>query len=203
MYMYGTHKRQEVQNVGDANKLCAVVDTQNTLSKKTSQTQVQIIQEINGCLFSCNPLHIYWLLEFKPVFRNCFCWVYVYTFREKKHQPAGCLETQNIYDYSVFLSFIIRKILNEFQKRISDLDAFYYHLGVNERYSVGPLPSFDKPSGKVERLDRTRLRRFGNPASSVTNRTSRLVAGSRTIRDKFHKVSDPLPSVPSRTSSHD
>ena len=56
------------------------------------------------------------------------------------------------------------------------------------------MPSFDVPSGKTERLDRVRIQRFGNPASAITGRASRPVAGERTIRDLHHKVRDPMPS---------
>lgn len=62
-----------------------------------------------------------------------------------------------------------------------------YYTSQNEQSTIEPLPSFDVPSRKtLERLDRTRLRQFGNPASQLTGRTSKPVSGQRTIGDKHH-----------------
>lgn len=74
--------------------------------------------------------------------------------------------------------------------------SFYYYTAKNERYTTEPLVSFNQPSGNVERLDRTKKHRFGNPGSSVIARTPRPISGARTIKDQHHKPKDPLQDIP-------
>ena len=87
------------------------------------------------------------------------------------------------------------KILNEFTKRIDPNLAFYYWTGVKERYRDFELPSFDNPTGPeiVERLDKIKLSRRGDPGVFVANRASLPQRGQLTARAKFHKAPIALP----------
>ena len=87
------------------------------------------------------------------------------------------------------------KILNEFNKKISPDLKFYYWTGAKERYTEFDLPSFNEPSGhdKMERLDKVKFSRRGDPGVFVANRASLPQKGQLTVRAKFHKVPVELP----------
>lgn len=87
------------------------------------------------------------------------------------------------------------KILNEFGKRINPDLAFYYWTGAKERYRDFALPSFNNPTGPgvVERLDRIKLSRRGDPGVFVANRASLPQRGQITARAHFHKTPVALP----------
>ena len=87
------------------------------------------------------------------------------------------------------------KLLNEFSKRIDPNLAYYYWTGAKERYRDFSLPSFNEPSrGNVlERLDRVKLSRRGDPGVFVANRASLPQRGQLTARAKFHKAPVALP----------
>lgn len=87
------------------------------------------------------------------------------------------------------------KILNEFKKRIDPNLAFFYWTGMKDRYRDFELPSFNKPTGPgiVERLDKVRVSRRGDPGVFVANRASLPQRGQLTVRAKFHKAPVELP----------
>ena len=99
-----------------------------------------------------------------------------------------------VFDLKQFYE-VSTKILNEFTKRIDPNLAFYYWTGVKERYRDFELPSFDNPTGPeiVERLDKIKLSRRGDPGVFVANRASLPQRGQLTARAKFHKAPIALP----------
>ena len=82
------------------------------------------------------------------------------------------------------------KILNEFKKRIDPNLPYFYWTGAKERYTEHKLPSFDRPTGPgvVERLDRVRISRRGDPGVFVAARASLRQRGQLTARALFHKA---------------
>lgn len=93
-----------------------------------------------------------------------------------------------------------RKILNEYVKRINPELPFFYWSGKTERYRDFELPSFNKPSGSgiVERLDRVKISRRGDPGVFVANRASLPQKGQLTCRAIFHKAPIALPPIPEK-----
>lgn len=87
------------------------------------------------------------------------------------------------------------KILNEFRKRIDPDLPFFYWTGAKQRYTEFELPSFNKPSGPgvVERLDKVKISRRGDPGVFVANRASLPQRGQLTAQAQFHKVPVALP----------
>ena len=87
------------------------------------------------------------------------------------------------------------KILNEFSKRIDPDLKFYYWTGAKHRYNEFDLPSFNGPTkeGAIERLDRVKLSRRGDPGVFVANRASLPQKGQLTARAKFHQAPVELP----------
>lgn len=84
------------------------------------------------------------------------------------------------------------KIINEFTKKI-DPDLKFYYWCSDRRYNEDPLPSFNQPSGHIERLDRTKKTRRADPSLFVSSRSSLPQKGSTTIRTKYHKPEEDLP----------
>lgn len=98
-----------------------------------------------------------------------------------------------IFDHKTFKEQF-PKIMNEFNKRIDPDLPFYYWTGVNERYHLKALPSFNQPSQcGLERLDRIVFSRRADPGLFVANRASMPQHGSLTKRAEFHAVSESLP----------
>ena len=87
------------------------------------------------------------------------------------------------------------KILNEFSKRIDPDLKFYYWTGAKHRYNEFDLPSFNRPTkeGAIERLDKVRLSRRGDPGIFVANRASLPQKGQLTARAQFHRAPVELP----------
>lgn len=85
------------------------------------------------------------------------------------------------------------KTLNEFNKRIDPNTPFFYWTSSTERYTLGPLSSFNKPSGQTERLDRVVLSRRADPGVFETNRASLPQHGRLTVRAQWHRVPECLP----------
>jgi hypothetical protein len=90
-----------------------------------------------------------------------------------------------------------RKILNEYSKRIDSELPFFHWSGKNERYRDFELPSFNKPSGSgvIERLDKLKVSRRGDPGVFVANRASLPQKGQLTCRATFHKAPVALPPL--------
>ena len=90
-----------------------------------------------------------------------------------------------------------RKILNEYSKRIDSQLPFFYWSGKNERYTDFELPSFNKPSGSgvIERLDKVKVSRRGDPGVFVANRATLPQKGQLTCRATFHKAPVALPPL--------
>ena len=109
------------------------------------------------------------------------------------HSMSGpVFDLKQFYDES-------RKILNEFSKRINPVLPFFYWSGKNERFRDFELPSFDQASrpGAVERLDRVKISRRGDPGVFVANRASLPQKGQLTCRAMFHKTPIALPPLDS------
>ena len=87
------------------------------------------------------------------------------------------------------------KIFNEFNKRINPDIKFYYWTGAKDRYSEFELPSFNEPTkkGMVERLDKVKVSRRGDPGIFVANRASLPQKGQLTARAQFHRAPIELP----------
>ncbi|XP_072046198.1 uncharacterized protein [Amphiura filiformis] len=99
------------------------------------------------------------------------------------------------FDHKAFMN-AYRKIFTEFQKMLDQNLPYYYYKGLSERFTLGTLPSFNEPSASgIERLDRVRGRRMGNPGTSVASRATMPRQGQRTVRDKFHRRQEPLPPL--------
>ncbi len=96
------------------------------------------------------------------------------------------------FDHKTFVDNY-RKIEQEFVKRIDTDLPYYYWTGVNERYNVGPMKSFNEASGKVERLDEIRISRRADPGVFVANRASLPQRGSLSVRAQFHAKPEALP----------
>ncbi len=92
-----------------------------------------------------------------------------------------------------------RKIMNEFSKRINPVLPFFYWTGKNERYRDFELPSFNEASkhGAVERLDKVKISRRGDPGVFVANRASLPQKGQLTCCAMFHKTPIALPPLDS------
>ena len=98
-----------------------------------------------------------------------------------------------IFDHKTFKEQF-QKIMNEFNKRIDPDLPFYYWTGVNERFHLKALPSFNDPSPDgMERLDRVVISRRADPGVFVTNRAFLPQCGSLTVRATFHAVRETLP----------
>lgn len=97
------------------------------------------------------------------------------------------------FDHKTFVENY-RKIQQEFVKRI-DIDLpFHYWTGVNERFNVGPMKSFNEPTdGKIERLDQISISRRADPGIFVSNRASLPQRGSLSVRAQFHAKPEALP----------
>ena len=89
------------------------------------------------------------------------------------------------------------KLLNEYSKRIDLELPFFYWTGKTERYRDFELPSFNEPSGVgvVERLDKVKISRRGDPGVFVANRASLPQKGQLTCRATFHKAPVALPPL--------
>ena len=62
-------------------------------------------------------------------------------------------------------------MMSEFEKRIDPDLPFYYWTGHQACYRACSLPSFNEPSaGGVERLDKVRFSRRGDPGVFVANK---------------------------------
>ena len=87
------------------------------------------------------------------------------------------------------------KILNEFRKQIDSDLPFFYWTGAKQRYTEFDLLSFNKPTapGIVERLDKVKISRRGDPGVFVANRTSLPQKDQLTVRVQFHKAPVALP----------
>lgn len=98
----------------------------------------------------------------------------------------------DVSDHKAFLSQQT-KILNELSKKIDPDLPFYYWTGHRQRYSADPLPSFNEPSGDIERLDRIRLSRCSDLGVFVANRASLPQRHSLTARATFQRAPERLP----------
>ena len=87
------------------------------------------------------------------------------------------------------------KILNEFNKRINPELKYYYWTGSKERYNEFEMPSFNEPTkkGAVERLEKVKGSRRGDPGIFVANRASLPQKGQLTARAQFHRAAVQLP----------
>ncbi len=87
------------------------------------------------------------------------------------------------------------KILNEFNKRINPELKYYYWTGAKERYNEFEMPSFNEPTkkGAVERLEKVKGSRRGDPGIFVANRASLPQKGQLTARAQFHRAAVQLP----------
>lgn len=61
------------------------------------------------------------------------------------------------------------KILDDFNQRLDPNTPFFYYTSKNERYALGPLKSFNEPSGHTERLDKVIISRRADPGVFVSN----------------------------------
>ena len=88
------------------------------------------------------------------------------------------------------------QVMSEFEKRIDPDLPFYYWTGHQTRYRAYSLPSFNAPSaGGVERLDKVRFSRRGDPGVFVANRASLPQRNQLTVRATFHRAPVELPPV--------
>ena len=86
------------------------------------------------------------------------------------------------------------KVMTEFEKRIDPDLPFYYWTGHQTRYRAYSLPSFNEPSaGAVERLDKVRFSRRGDPGVFVANRASLPQRNQLTVEQLFteHQLNYP------------
>ena len=87
-----------------------------------------------------------------------------------------------------------KKIEQEFLKRVDPHLPYYYWTGVNERFDMGPMDSFNNPTeGKLERLDKINISRRADPGVFVANRASLPQRGSLTVSARFHVQPEELP----------
>ncbi|XP_070534517.1 uncharacterized protein [Ptychodera flava] len=99
-----------------------------------------------------------------------------------------------VFDHKTFRDNY-KKICNEFTKRVDPDLPYYYWTGSDSRFNMGPLPSFNQPSGDVERLDRVQIRRRADPAVFHANRASVPRRGSLTVRAQFFQNPEQLPPI--------
>ena len=100
-----------------------------------------------------------------------------------------------VFDHKTFVDQL-PKIQNEFKKRMDPDLPFYYCTQYKERCQTQPLPSFNKPSvGGIERLDKIPIARRSDPGVFVANRAHLPQKNTLTVRAKFHKEPDMLPSL--------
>ncbi len=98
-----------------------------------------------------------------------------------------------VFDHKTFVDNY-KKIEQEFVKRIDPNLPYYYWTGINERFDMGPMDSFNKPTDrKLERLDQICISRRADPGVFVTNRASLPQRGSLTVRAQFHVKPEDLP----------
>ncbi|CAB3977744.1 Hypothetical predicted protein [Paramuricea clavata] len=100
----------------------------------------------------------------------------------------------DVFDHQTFLQQQ-PKLLSEFTKMIDPDLSFYYWTGHKHGYTSEPLPSFNETSGKVERLDKTKISRRSNPGVFVANRASLPQRNSLTARASFHRDAERLPPL--------
>lgn len=100
----------------------------------------------------------------------------------------------DVFDHKSFLQQQ-PKIQNEFTKRIDPDLPFFYWTGHKHRFTMDPLPSFNKSSGEEERLDKVKLSRRSDPGVFVANRASLPQRNSLTARASFHRAAEKLPPV--------
>ena len=112
-----------------------------------------------------------------------------------------------VFDHEAFVDQL-PKIQEEFTKRMDPDLPFYYWTQYKDCYTLEPLPSFNQPSAYgVERLDKVQISRRSEPGVFVANRAhlpltilnnsndTGKIQNTLTIRAKFHKDPDMLPSV--------
>lgn len=87
------------------------------------------------------------------------------------------------------------KIINEFNKRIDPSTPFFYWTSKNERYTLGPLKSFNESSGQTERLDKVVLSRRSDPGVFVSNRACLPQRGRLSVRAEWHRAPECLPPI--------
>ena len=88
------------------------------------------------------------------------------------------------------------KVMSEFAKRIDPDLSFFYWTGHQTRYRNFALPSFNVPSTSgIERLDKVRISRRGNPGVFIASRGSMAQPHGRTTRATHHRDPVPLPPV--------
>lgn len=85
--------------------------------------------------------------------------------------------------------------MTKFKKRINPDMPFFYHTGAKQRCKNFQLPSFSESSGPgiVERLDKVKISRRGDPGVFIENRASLPQKGQLTVRTQFHKAAVALP----------
>ena len=90
-----------------------------------------------------------------------------------------------------------RKIMNEYAKKIDPHLPVFCWTGKKERYRDFDLPSFNVPAGEgvIERLDKVKVSRRGDPGVFVANRASLPQKGQLTCRATFHKTPVALPPI--------
>ena len=77
-----------------------------------------------------------------------------------------------------------------FSRRIDPDLKFYYWTGAKHHYNEFDLPLFNRPTkeGAIERLDKVRLSRQGDPGIFVANRASLSQKGQLTACAQFHQA---------------
>ncbi|XP_028394429.1 uncharacterized protein LOC114518616 [Dendronephthya gigantea] len=99
-----------------------------------------------------------------------------------------------VFDHKTFIDQL-PKVQNEFKKRMDPDLPFYYWTQYKERYQTDPLPSFKPSSSGIERLDKIQISRRSDPGLFVHNRAHLPQKNTLTVRAKFHKAPDMLPSI--------
>lgn len=74
------------------------------------------------------------------------------------------------------------KIVQEFVKKADSDLPFFHWTGINERFQIGPMVSFNTPSAEgVERLDRVAISCRAVPGVFLANRATLPQRGSLTV----------------------
>lgn len=100
----------------------------------------------------------------------------------------------DVFDHQAFIQQQT-KLLSEFTKKIDPDLPFFYWTGHKHRHTLEPLPSFNDPSGKEERLDKVKVSRRSDPGVFVANRASLPQRNSLTARASFHRAAEKLPPL--------
>lgn len=100
-----------------------------------------------------------------------------------------------IFDEKAFHE-VFPKVMLEYTKKCDPDLPFYHYTGVNGRFNDGVLPSFNVPSGGIERLDRVVISRRADPGVFVANRAAIPQRGQLTVRSAHFRPAENLPPPP-------